>query len=140
MVYPGPKIKLALVLAAALTLLIICVWRSHATEDEEESPAGPIIAVLSREGEVFQIPLERFLTGVVAAEMPASFQEEALAAQAVAARTYILASLAAGGRHKDAVVCCDPACCQAWRDPTELAEADREKVASAVESTAGLAL
>ncbi|MBQ3287258.1 MAG: SpoIID/LytB domain-containing protein [Firmicutes bacterium] len=140
MVYPGPKIKLALVLAAALTLLIICVWRSHATEDEEESPAGPIIAVLSREGEVFQIPLERFLTGVVAAEMPASFQEEALAAQAVAARTYILASLAAGGRHKDAVVCCDPACCQAWRDPTELAEADREKVASAVAATAGLAL
>lgn len=142
MINRGPKVKLALMVIAALTLLIICIWRLNVPEAEEENqfPSGPVIAVLSRDGEVFQIPLERFLVGVVAAEMPASFGEEALAAQAVAARTYILASREAGGRHQDAVVCCDSACCQAWRDPLELAEADREKVAAAVGATAGQAL
>ena len=36
------------------------------------------------------LPLEDYLVGVVAAEMPAEFQIEALKAQAVAARTYVL--------------------------------------------------
>lgn len=38
--------------------------------------------------EVTNINLEEYIIGVVAAEMPASFNEEALKAQAVAARTY----------------------------------------------------
>ena len=135
-----PKAKLALIVGAALTLLIICCLRPDATEEEEETPAGPVISVLSREGEIFRMPLESFLAGVVAAEMPASFGEEALAAQAVAARTYILASLAAGGRHEDAAVCCDPACCQAGRDPAELTDEARERVRAAVTATAGVAL
>lgn len=37
--------------------------------------------------------------GVTAAEMPASFAEEALKAQAVAARTYTLYKLTAGSSH-----------------------------------------
>lgn len=36
------------------------------------------------------IPLEEYVIGVVAAEMPITFQEEALKAQAIAARTYAL--------------------------------------------------
>lgn len=36
------------------------------------------------------IPLEDYLIGVLAGEMPASFHEEALKAQAIAARTYVL--------------------------------------------------
>lgn len=36
------------------------------------------------------VPLEEYVAGVVAAEMPASFEKEALKAQAVAARTFIL--------------------------------------------------
>ncbi len=36
------------------------------------------------------LPLEEYLVGVVAAEMPAVFESEALKAQAVAARTYVL--------------------------------------------------
>ncbi|MDF2821541.1 MAG: stage sporulation protein [Clostridiales bacterium] len=39
------------------------------------------------------ISLEEYLVGVVAAEMPASFEKEALKAQAVAARTYALKRL-----------------------------------------------
>lgn len=37
-----------------------------------------------------KIPLDEYLYGVVSAEMPASFEEEALKAQSVVARTYTL--------------------------------------------------
>ncbi len=47
-------------------------------------------------GEVVQLNLEEYLIGVVAAEMPASFNEEALKAQAVVARTYTLKLLETG--------------------------------------------
>lgn len=43
--------------------------------------------------EVINMPLEEYVIGVVAAEMPALFEEEALKAQAIAARSYALATL-----------------------------------------------
>lgn len=41
-------------------------------------------------GEIINVPIEEYVVGVVAAEMPASFSDEALKAQAVASRTYAL--------------------------------------------------
>lgn len=41
-------------------------------------------------GEQGEIPLETYVLGVVAAEMPIIFHEEALKAQSIAARTYVL--------------------------------------------------
>ena len=46
------------------------------------------IRVLMPNGNVVKIPIEEYLVGVVAAEMPAEFELEALKAQAIAARTY----------------------------------------------------
>lgn len=43
-------------------------------------------------GQKEPIPLEEYVVGVVAAEMPANFHPEALKAQAIAARTYVLKS------------------------------------------------
>ena len=43
------------------------------------------------------VPVEEYLAGVLPAEMPASWPEEALKAQAVAARTEVLSAL--GGKH-----------------------------------------
>lgn len=65
--------------------------------------------------EIYETPMQKYLVGVVAAEMPASFAQEALKAQAVAARSYAL-YCAASGRHAGAGadVCTDSACCQAW--------------------------
>ncbi len=40
-----------------------------------------------------ELPIEQYLYGVVPAEMPASFSSEALKAQAVAARSYLIAQL-----------------------------------------------
>ncbi len=51
---------------------------------------GLQVRVAMLNGRVKNIPLEEYLIGVVAAEMPAEFEIEALKAQAVAARTYVL--------------------------------------------------
>ena len=40
--------------------------------------------------QVVSIPLEEYLIGVIAGEMPVSFEKEALKAQAVASRTFVL--------------------------------------------------
>ncbi len=53
--------------------------------------------------------LHDYLTGVLMGEMPASYDLEALKAQAVAARTYTLHRLAGGGTLSD-----DPSVCQAF--------------------------
>ena len=97
-------------------------------------------------GETREFTLEDYLLGVVAAEMPASFPDEALKAQAVAARTFAL-YCAAGGKHRPADICTDPGCCQAWIDGDRLREnwgADYEanlaRIRQAVESTAGQVL
>jgi len=42
------------------------------------------------DGSVEYLDLEEYVVGVVAGEMPASFEEEALKAQAVASRSYAL--------------------------------------------------
>ncbi len=62
-----------------------------------QAPAGSYVRVLV--GSVVQrVPLERYVRGVVAAEMPASWPLAALEAQAVASRTYALTAHAGGSR------------------------------------------
>lgn len=67
---------------------------------EETAPAKgpePEVAVYrSQEKAVEKIPLEKYVTGVVASEMPADFEQEALKAQALSARTYIVSHLMNG--------------------------------------------
>lgn len=50
----------------------------------------------SQTGRVEEVTLEAYVRGVVAAEMPVSFELEALKAQAIAARTYLIKRAAAG--------------------------------------------
>lgn len=69
-----------------------------------------------RAGERRMMDLEEYVVGVVAAEMPAYYDFEALKAQAVATRTYTLYGMAHGGCHTDpeADVCTNSKCCQAF--------------------------
>ncbi|MBN2980706.1 stage II sporulation protein D [Cohnella algarum] len=61
---------------------------------EEAAQAEFLVKVyLSEEKRVEQVPLETYVLGVVAAEMPLDFQPAALEAQAMAARTYIIRRL-----------------------------------------------
>lgn len=67
--------------------------------------------------------MDSYLPGVVAGEMPASFETQALMAQAVAARTYILHRMENGSaNHPDADICNNPACCKAY-----VSDADMQK-------------
>ena len=94
---------------------------------------------VSVEGTERRMALSDYLCGVLMGEMPGSFPLEALKAQAVAARTYTLQRLEAGGALSD-----DPAECQAFCDPDqagtkygEQADAVMEKLRRAVEETDG---
>ncbi|GLB59031.1 stage II sporulation protein D [Cytobacillus sp. NCCP-133] len=58
-----------------------------------EIPQGPAIEVgvyRLAQKKLETVPLEDYIAGVVASEMPAEFEEEALKAQALAARTFIV--------------------------------------------------
>ena len=83
-------------------------------EAAERRDADIRLTVLA-DGELRETTMAEYLPGVVAAEMPASFAPEALKAQAVAARTYILRRAAQrADAHPEADVCSDPGCCCAW--------------------------
>ncbi|MEW6227243.1 MAG: stage II sporulation protein D [Bacillota bacterium] len=101
-------------------------------------------------GKIVEMPLEDYVKGVVAAEMPASFGVEALKAQAIAARTFVLKKTRSYGgtgcsAHPGADICTDHEHCQAWIPHEELRKklsyleyyAYARRIASAVESTAG---
>lgn len=113
--------------------------------EEKPGPAAsenPARVTVLHEGEVLDMDALSYLTGVVAAEMPASFPAEALKAQAVAARTYT-AYCTAAKRHSEAQICTYSGCCQAWMSEAQQKErwgADYEKysavVRRAVEDTA----
>ncbi len=109
---------------------------SQAAEPEagfDEAYRLPVLA----EGQVLRMDLHRYLTGVLLAEMPLSFGDEALKAQAVACRTYALRSCE-HRRHPDAAVCTDSGCCQGWRDPDRATPADRARAEAMVRATDGL--
>lgn len=74
-------------------------------------------------GELYNCSMSDYLPGVLAGEMPALFSEEALKAQAVAARTYIIHCMKTENpSHPDADVCDDPSCCKAFLSNDELKE------------------
>ena len=62
-----------------------------------------------------------YLPCAIAAEMPVSFEVEALRAQAVAARTYVIyCTQHENPKHPDADICTDSGCCLAYLDETAL--------------------
>ena len=88
---------------------------------------GRVVRLSRSDGTVEELTMEEYLWGVVAAEMPASFEEEALKAQACAARTYtVTLQEASSPRHPDAQICDDSGCCQAYLDRAEAEELYRE--------------
>lgn len=99
-----------------------------------------LMDVLLPDGFVTQLPLNEYLVGVLLAEMPASFPIQAQMAQAVVARTYALRQWAYGGKHENAAVCTDPACCQAWISYEEYSGKNGEEAARSAADSAALAV
>ncbi len=115
-------------------------------ETAEPLPPAPEVLTVLVDGEETEMTMREYLAGVVAAEMPASFEEEALCAQAVAARTYAV-YCAEEHKHGNADVCTDHSCCQAWKSDDALRdswgdkyETNLARVAAAVDKTDGRCL
>lgn len=112
------------------------------------------VVTLLHQGKLEELSLQTYLTGVLAAEMPAGFPEEALKAQAVAARTYTLYKQQLYSEentpktHEGADLCDDPSHCEAYVDVESQAETlwgesheiYRRRIAAAVEATDGMIL
>ena len=123
-------------IAASLVLLLILfalpsltVSRRQTVTPPEESMTEPSkdekVTLRVWDGEqTREMTMAEYLPGVVRGEMPASFEMEALKAQAVAERTYIYYKMETGGKpaHPDADVCMDPACCSAYTSKEAAAE------------------
>lgn len=75
-------------IAISLCVVIVIPFSILRWQKEDESTSDISIKVLMPNGTIEKLSLEEYVVGVVAAEMPAEFAEEALKAQAVAARTY----------------------------------------------------
>lgn len=76
---------------------------------------------LHETGEVKEMYLEEYIIGVVADEVPAAYNIEAIKAQAVAARTYTLYNIRHhdSKKHPAADICTDSSCCQAYATEEE---------------------
>lgn len=114
------------------------------TDAPTEARESVMIPVL-HEGSVEEMELNDYLTGVILAEMPASFESEAQKAQAVVARTYTIRAWERGGKHEGAAVCTDSACCQGYISEEGYiakggTEESVEKMRAAVTDTADLVL
>jgi stage II sporulation protein D len=121
--------------------------REQSQSTIEEYPQPVVRVYLSESGRIEAVPLETYVRGVVAAEMPVNFEPAALEAQALAARTYIVRRLwledhITGIPVKDADVT-DEQTHQVYLSLTEMKRLKREngegwrKVDNAVKETSG---
>ena len=114
-------VAVALLLALVLFLIPLGVRQERKTQEKNPDQPGQALTLpdsdrtltILVDGQVQEMDLNQYLWGVVAAEMPASFEEEALKAQAVAARTYSLHKAGNAANHPEADLCTNYACCQA---------------------------
>ena len=89
------KNKILLLIVVVLSVIAISGSKKETTyfnNDKKEEVKEEIKLDLkdTSTGEIKNIELEDYIVGVVAGEMPASFNEEALKAQAIASRTYAM--------------------------------------------------
>ena len=102
-----------------IIILPLLITRGFFFFTEEEK--GPMILKVydTEQNKIVEMELETYLKGVVAAEMPALYDLEALKAQAVAARTYALKQMPLYGgpgcsQHSEADLSTDYRYSQAW--------------------------
>lgn len=120
--------------------------QANAASIEASLPLVPVY--LSREKRIDNVPIEAYVRGVIAAEMPVDFELEALKAQAMAARTYIVRRLQENDTSQvplQGAVVTDTVAHQAYLTQAQLdvkwsgsaAAANREKLNRAVLETEG---
>jgi stage II sporulation protein D len=130
--------------------LVEVIPNEPAVSEDNKSPKIKVYDVDQKK--VVEIDLEEYIKGVVAAEVPALFEEEALKAQAVAARTFVSANMHAFGgggcKNYPEADACSTVHCQAWMSKEERfknwdagnAVEYWDRISKAVEATRGLVI
>lgn len=119
------------------------VTATELAQQQGSQQATDVVVLLPDGQEV--LDMQTYLTGVLLAEMPVDFSEEALKAQAVVSRTYALRRNTLGNKHPQGAVCTDSSCCQAYRSIDDFlskggTEEMLQKVSQAVEYTSNQVL
>ncbi len=138
-----------LIITMGVPLVIAKLWSGDNKDGAVEKIAtlDKVKVYIKQEDKVCEMDTLQYLKEVVSAEMPADFHEEALKAQAVAARTYLVnrRRVPATDIHKGADICTDSTHCKAWMSESErrkswgdMAEQNWQKIARAVEDTDGV--
>jgi stage II sporulation protein D len=131
-------------------LLVLLLGGDGGPADMGEGQKRPVTVFRHASGKTVTLDLEDYVAGVVAGEMPATFELEALKAQAVAARTYALSKMKRAeesGNSADhpSAPLCDDTHCQVYRDEAELLKLKGQdwmedgwvKILEAVSATSG---
>lgn len=134
-----------IVISYALAVVFLVFGFYAISLNKEEQPPKTIKVLDNKTGNVTEMNAEEFVTGAVSGEMPSDFEEEALKAQAVAARTYLYYKISQGSNHENADICNNPSCCCAFYTEDELRnlkgsewiKTGYKKIKECVSSTAG---
>ncbi|MBQ9833577.1 MAG: stage II sporulation protein D [Bacilli bacterium] len=84
------KNKILLLIILVLSVIAVISFKNNGTNFNLGKNKVTLNLKDSDTGSISNVELENYIIGVVAAEMPASFNEEALKAQAIASRTYAM--------------------------------------------------
>lgn len=104
-------------------LVLACNVSKKAIDKNNYINQDKIKVYIKSKDEVVTMNMEDYIKGVVAAEMPAEFESEALKAQAIAARTYTIMhknKYPGLNEHKGGDICTDATHCQAYRSIEDL--------------------
>ncbi|MBQ3037645.1 MAG: stage II sporulation protein D, partial [Clostridia bacterium] len=137
-------------LTVALPFLLVKNFSKHVSPINSQTKK--LSVYVHDEDKVVEMSVNQYLREVVAAEMPAEFNVEALRAQAIAARTYLVnrinyyESAGTPAEHKGAYTCTDATHCKAWiseKKRKELWGKEKsneywKKISDAVDSTGNL--
>lgn len=124
----------------------LIISNEQTIEEYEYKNDDNINVLFTKDNSIKKIKLDEYLYGVLSAEMPASYNLEALKAQAVVARTYTLYKIENNSnKHGEANICTDSTCCQAWISKEDrMAKWDEKnrdeywnKITNAINSTKG---
>ncbi|MCX8073991.1 MAG: stage II sporulation protein D [Clostridia bacterium] len=155
---------LGILVIASILMYLILNYNAHKKKQEKyeqaqekqdiELKANQTIRVkMSKTGEIVAMDINDYLRGVIPAEMPPSYNMEALKAQAVVARTYTYRKIQDRAEGPDADICDNFNHCQAFYTKDKLFEIWRgrgfsedtikeywDKVAQAVNETQGVVI
>ena len=145
--YTGDKMKKLIIttlIVLIIPLITIIILKPKEIKEKKYIKENNVIVRVKRnnKNKIEKIPLEKYLIGVLAGEMPVSYDIEALKAQAVAARTYTINKIEQNKNKEYDVV--DTTDDQVYKDEEELKNAWKEnyqtnknKILEAIKETRG---